>query len=52
VLEAAEAFLANEANLPPDLDNREKIDRELQRLLAKMDPFWLQWGTPVDEASQ
>jgi hypothetical protein len=52
VLEAAEAFLANEADLPPDLDTREKIDRELRRLLAKMDPFWLQWGTPVDEASQ
>lgn len=52
VLEAAEAFLANEADLPPDLDSREKIDRELQRLLPSMDPFWLQWGTPVDEASQ
>ena len=52
VLEAAEAFLANEADLPPDLDDREKIDRELRRLLPSMDPFWLQWGTPVDEASQ
>lgn len=52
VLEAAEAFLANQAGLPPDLNDREKIDRELRRLLPSMDPFWLQWGTPVDEASQ
>nr|WP_266216068.1 AAA family ATPase [Paraliomyxa miuraensis] len=52
VLEAAEAFLAAEEGLPSDLDTREKIDRQLRRLLPSMDPFWLQWGAPVDEASQ
>lgn len=53
VLEAALDFLDQRTELlPPDLDTRDKIDRELHRLLAKMDPFWLQWGTPLDEASQ
>lgn len=51
VLQAAGAYLANEP-LPPGLDTRETIDRELHRLLPSMDPFWLQWGTPLDEASQ
>lgn len=53
VLEAAHDFLEQHTDhLPADLDSREKIDRELRRLLPSMDPFWLQWGTPVDEASQ
>lgn len=48
VLEEAQAFLDD----PGDATTRTKIDRELRRLLPAMDPFWLQWETPVDEASQ
>ncbi|MEM9459023.1 MAG: AAA family ATPase [Myxococcota bacterium] len=47
VLEEAHAFLDD----PRDSDTRAKIDGKLRRLLPTMDPFWLQWESPVDEAS-
>lgn len=54
VLNAAHDLLANvpQSELPDGLDTREKLDRELRRLLPSMDPFWLLWGAPLDEVSQ
>jgi hypothetical protein len=41
-IEAAEAFMRG-AVAPPDLDTKEKIHAELQRVLASHDDFWPRW---------
>lgn len=41
-IEAAEAFMRSDAT-PPDLDTREKIHVELQRVLGGHDDFWPRW---------
>lgn len=41
-IEAAEAFMRGDPT-PPDLDTREKIHIELQRVLGDHDDFWPRW---------
>jgi hypothetical protein len=41
-IEAAEAFMRGDPT-PPDLDTREKIHTELQRVLGGHDDFWPRW---------
>jgi hypothetical protein len=41
-IEAAEAFMRGDPT-PPDLDTREKIHVELQRVLGGHDDFWPRW---------
>jgi hypothetical protein len=43
-VEAAEAFMRNDsAQLPSHLDTKPKIQKELERTLPGMDPFWPRW---------
>lgn len=42
-IEAAEALMRGERNLPEGLDSKKKIHRELQRLLPAHDAFWPRW---------
>ena len=42
-IEAAEAFMRGERNLPKGLANRDEIHAELQKLLPAHDKFWARW---------
>ena len=42
-IEAAEAFMRGDRNLPGELNNQKKIHAELRRLLAAGDEFWPRW---------
>jgi putative AbiEii toxin of type IV toxin-antitoxin system len=42
-IEAAEAFMRGEANLPDGLGTREEIDTQLKKLLPPHDRFWPRW---------
>lgn len=42
-IEAAEAFMRGETELPPDLNTKMRIHHALQRLLPAHDEFWPRW---------
>lgn len=42
-IEAAEAFMRGEKDLPEGLDTKQAIHKELQRLLPANDRFWPRW---------
>jgi hypothetical protein len=42
-IEAAEAFMRGEKQLPKGLGTKQAIHRELQRLLPANDQFWPRW---------
>jgi hypothetical protein len=42
-IEAAEAFMRGENDLPVGLDSKKAIHKQLQRLLAAHDEFWPRW---------
>lgn len=42
-IEAAEAFMRGEGNLPKGLDSKNTINKALQRLLPADDEFWPRW---------
>ena len=47
-IEAAEAFARGDLNaLPDNLQTRDAITKELQRVLGSMDPFWPRWLVQV-----
>lgn len=49
-IESAEACMRGDtAALPADLDSRDKIHRELVRVLAGHDPFWPRWVVWVEK---
>lgn len=47
-IEAAEALMRGESQLPADLDTRDKIHKELERVLAGHDAFWPRWVVWVE----
>jgi len=48
-IEAAEALMRGESNLPEGLDSRETIHAELERVLPGHDPFWPRWVVWVEK---
>ena len=43
-IEAAEAWMRNDRDLLPEaLDSKDKLNAELERVLAGHDPFWPRW---------
>lgn len=49
-IEAAEAFMRGDDDLPAGLSTRAEIDHRLRQLLPPHDPFWARWLTKTEAA--